>query len=67
MLKFLKRLWVEFWWGKPIKLTPAEKKAIIRQNQQIQRAHIQHKRNHKKRTENETRAKSIVLYHTNRI
>jgi hypothetical protein len=49
MLKFLKKLWVEFWWGKPIELTPAEKKAVIRQNQQIQRAHIQHKRNHKKK------------------
>ena len=49
MLKFLKRLWVEFWWGKPIELTPTEKKILVRERQQMQRAQIHHKNNHKKK------------------
>ena len=48
MIKFFKKLWVEFWWGKPVELTPAEKRDLVRQNQQMQRAKINHKRKHKK-------------------
>lgn len=48
MTKFLKRLWVEFWWGKPIQQTPAEKVQQIRAAQQAQRAQIKHKKNRKK-------------------
>lgn len=49
MNKFLKKLWVEFWWGKPVELTPTEKKILVRERQQAQRAQINHKKNHKKK------------------
>lgn len=48
MIKFFKKLWVEFWWGKPVELTPAEKRDLVRKKQQMQRAKINHKRKHKK-------------------
>lgn len=49
MIKFFKKLWVEFWWGKPVELTPTEKKILVRERQQAQRAQINHKKNHKKK------------------
>lgn len=50
MLKFFKKLWVEFWWGKPVELTPTEKRILVRERQQMQRAGIVHKKNHKKKS-----------------
>lgn len=48
MIKFLKRLWIEFWWGKPVEPTPIQKKNAIAAQQHYQRARIKHKNNHKK-------------------